>query len=168
MCVRLTLPLSLHACVYAAVMVAPQGIFLHFTHAFLPQGVRRGRKEEKKKKEWIKVILSVCSSYLPRSLLLLSTTSTTSSPAGLAVMFTSLTRESGSHCCCSRAGFLLLPRGGRSLSFLALSLCFCAVFHLSEQYFLGFFLFFFPASHKTTNGFVVRRGRLTQADPFLH
>lgn len=48
---RLTLPLSVCACVYVAVMAAPQGIFLHFTHAFLPQGVRSIVEEEKRRKK---------------------------------------------------------------------------------------------------------------------
>lgn len=43
-CVRVCLHLCVHAC-YST----PQGIFLHFTHAFLPQGMWhcRGKKEKK-------------------------------------------------------------------------------------------------------------------------
>lgn len=51
-----------HLCVLACYGTL-QGIFLHFTHAFPPQGMWHCRG----KKNWIKVILSVCSSS-PESL----------------------------------------------------------------------------------------------------
>lgn len=141
-CVCVWLELSLCACVRGC-YGCTTGHFPLF-HTCLPSPrrlqYRRGRKEQKKR-EWIKVILPVCSSSLPWSVLLLSSPLPLPRLPVKQLCSVVWPGSRDSTATISVQGLFSSPEAVCLLSCsLSLSLCFSA-FHLSKQCFFLLFIF---------------------------